>query len=569
MFLAFPRTTILVSLGVAVFLAAVNNSLGAGKSSHPSNAAATQDSSEQAAPTSEKPADDKSPAATAVEDQPQESSDKSAENDKPDKDSGEDKKTEEPVAELQADAQKAAEPHVVTAKKLTIEQELDGVFIATEMQEVAVRPETWTRFTVQDVVEHGIEVKKGDVLVRFDKEPFDEKLAEEEVNQRIGELALMQLEQDTPRSERLLEIAYQDAQRAFDQLSEDHQYYLKTDRPFMERFAQFRLASAKEDLASQQEELGQLKKMYEADELTEETETIVLRRQEFEVERAELNLELQQASTDYTLKVSLPRNDLYYATALEQAKLSLEKAKMAKELGTPRGRFELEKSRAERARSVKAHADLLSDKSLMELRAPIDGTVYYGRCINGQWSEISSLASKLIPYGTVTAQTVVMTVVKQRPLAVLCQVSEKGLTEIQVGGKSTIVPKADDKTELASTVAKVSAVPSASMKYPLELELSAESLPEWLVAGMTCTVNVVTYSKEDAIQIPANLLQTDEDNKKLKFVMLLLEGEEKPVRREVKVGHSKGKSVEILEGLKPGDRILAGDSKQADTKPQH
>lgn len=566
MFLAFPRTTILVSLGAAVFLAAVNNSLGAGKSSPTPAVTVTQEPSEEAAKTSEKPTADESPAAT--EDKPLESTDKPAENDKSDEQSDAAEKKEEPAAESKAAPRKPAEPYVVTAKKLTIEQELDGVFVAKEMQEVAVRPETWTRFTVQDVVEHGAQVKKGDVLVRFDKEPFDEKLAEEEINQRIGELAVMQLEQDTPRSERLLEIAQQDAQRSFDQLSEDHQYYLKTDRPFMERLAQFRLASAKEDLASQQEELAQLKKMYEADDLTEETEAIVLRRQEFQVRQAELLLELQQASTDYTLQVSLPRNDLYYATALEQAKLTLEKAKTAKELGTPKGRFELEKSRAQRAQSVKEQADLLSDKGLMELRSPIDGTVYYGRCINGQWSEISTLAAKLVPFGTIAPQTVVMTVVKQRPLTVLCQVGEKELTEIQVGEKSTIIPKADSKTELSSTVAKVSAVPGASMKYPLELELGSESLPEWLVAGMTCSVNVVTYSKEDAILIPANLLQTDEDDKKLKFVMLLPEGEEKTVRREVKVGHTKGKSVEILEGLKPGDRIQAGDSKQAEVKPQ-
>src|SRR5690606_4159094 len=101
---------------------------------------------------------------------------------------------------------------------------------------------------------------------------------------------------------------------------------------------------------------------YEADEITEETEAIVLRRQEFEVRTAKLMLELQTASRDYTLNVSLPRNDLFYKMMLEQTKLAMDKAQAAMELGTTRSKYELEKKRAARARSLKNNAKLLSDR---------------------------------------------------------------------------------------------------------------------------------------------------------------------------------------------------------------
>ena len=158
----------------------------------------------------------------------------------------------------------------------------------------------------------------------------------------------MLAEEETPREEKLLELGLSGSEARLRPIGRRSQVLSQTDRPFAERIADYRFNSAKEDLESQREELAQLKKMYEADELTEETEAIVLRRQEFEVNTAELMLELQEASRDYTMNVSLPRNDLTYTTALAGEKLALERAKTARELGISRGKY---RTRAEACRS--------------------------------------------------------------------------------------------------------------------------------------------------------------------------------------------------------------------------
>ena len=466
-----------------------------------------------------------------------------------------DEESSKDKAEKEPEAEKKSKPFVVKRKPLKIEQELDGIFVATEMHEVAVRPDTWSRFVVLEAVEHGKQVKKGELLVRFDDDQIDDRLADEAIDLRLNELSLMLAEEETPREEKMLELAYREAKRSYEQLVEDHQYYLNTDRPFAERIAKYRYESAKEDLESQREELAQLKKMYEADELTEETEAIVLRRQEFEVNTAELMLELQTASRDYTLNVSLPRNDLTYTTALEGAKLALERAKTARELGTSRGQYEIEKKREARAKSVRTNAELLGDRGLMELRAPIDGTVYYGRCVNGKWGEISTLSSKLVPYGTIPPNTVVMTIVNQRPLFVTTDLSEKEFTDYKLGLTATITPSADDDVEIEAKVKSLAGIPNASRKFEMQFDLEKSELPDWLVAGMSCTAKVLTYEKKDALQIPKDFVQTDEENEKTKYVMLVVEDEDEPQRRDVKVGQSKDDMVEILEGLEEGDKI--------------
>jgi HlyD family secretion protein len=482
------------------------------------------------------------------------------------KPAADEKKSEDTEAksdEVKEEAKKP-KPFTVESKPLKIEQTLEGIFVASDMQEIPLRPDVWSRYNVVEAVPHGTEVKKGDVLVRFDSEDIDEKLAEDTIDQRLSELALMQAEEEAPRDEKLLKLAYESAKRAHDQLVEDHKYYLETDRPFAERIATYRFDSAKEDLASQEEELTQLKKMYEADEITEETEEIVLRRQEFEVSTAKLMMELQTANRDYTMQVSLPRNDIYYTTALEQSKLALEQAKTAMELGTTRGKYDLEKKRAARTRSVQANAKLLGDKSLMEIKSPTDGTVYYGRCVSGQWAEIGSMTAKLVPYSMIPPNSVLMTVVKQRPLYVLTSVGEKEIIEYKKGLEATITPVADDKLELKAKITKLPHVPGGGKKFELQLDLDKTDLPEWLVAGMSGAVKVVTYDKKDALLVPTDMIQTDKDDEKIKYVMRLSGDDEEPVRREVKLGKTKDKMVEVLSGLKAGDKIVKEEPKKED-----
>ena len=74
------------------------------------------------------------------------------------------------------------------------------------------------------------------------------------------------------------------------QVQEDLNFYRKTQLPHKKESAEAALESAKDSLSYVEEELKQLKKMYEADDLTEETEEIILKRAQASVERAKFTL---------------------------------------------------------------------------------------------------------------------------------------------------------------------------------------------------------------------------------------------------------------------------------------
>jgi HlyD family secretion protein len=467
---------------------------------------------------------------------------------------------EKPDAKKAAAEKEAKKPETfkVEAKAFKVDVEAEGVFVAEETAEVALRPEVWAAFKVVEAVPHGKRVRKGDVLVKFDDKDIEKAIAEKSLELRTGELALMAAEEDFPRLEKSIALSYDEAKRQYDQAQDEKKRFDDTMRDMSERMAKYYLQSSEQQFQNANEEYEQLKKMYDADELTEETEEIVLKRQKFQVEAAKFFLEYAKINHQYTTEISIPQREESLKTAVETTKIAFDRASMAKSLGMNQQRYELEKMREARVKAVDSHAKLLADRALMTLKAPADGIVYYGRAVNGRWIEVSSQESKLIPFGTLTPNSVVMTIVKDRPMYVETAVGEKELPTVKAKQPAIVSPVADAEIELKAEVAKVADVPGAGNKFPVRVDLKSNDEPDWLMPGMTCKTKITVYDVKDAIVIPAELLQADKDDPKQKYVMLQVEGEEKPVRRDVKVGKTKEKEVEIVKGLEAGDVIVKG-----------
>jgi|GEM_PF-401469 len=503
-------------------------------------------------PAADKPATDDQETAESGKDKAAKSDQEQAANKK----QATDVKSQKSSSDKPSERRKEAEPYQVERKPLKIDVELAGTFVARKMTEVALRPKVWAQFKVLEAVRHGVKVHQGEVLVRFDDTKIEEALATKALDQRLEELALMVAEEEFPRLEKLTDIDLRNTQRAHDQLVAEFERFQQTLRPLSEKIVNFNFQAAKESLAMEQEELDQLRQMYEADDLTEETEKIVLHRQQFAVARAKLYVEYARFNHGVALKVSLPQREEQMATALEQSRLMLARAKMAKSLGLNKARYELEKKRTQRTHNIDQHAKLLGDRTLMELKSPADGVVYYGRCLDGKWPSVSSLRAKLRPFGSVTPGTVLFTIVQPGSLDILSTVSEKNFPQIRAGLAATIVPTGDVELELDGKVAQVEPIPISRGKFRLRIDFDRASAPDWLVADMTCKVKVTTYENKQAILIPQDLVGTDKENKKRKYVLVLDEKEDEPVRRKVKLGHRKGRLVEVVKGLDEGDKLL-------------
>ncbi|MCI0332601.1 MAG: HlyD family efflux transporter periplasmic adaptor subunit [Planctomycetes bacterium] len=454
----------------------------------------------------------------------------------------------------------------IEPKRLKIDLALDGTFVASKMEEVAFRPEAWTDYEIVEVVAHGQKVRKGETLFKFDSEKLNEAIADLELEQRLNELAILKAEEEMPRMEKTLKLDFAVAERSNQQAKEDFDRYREIDRPMMEKTAEFMVKYYDFMLAYETDELEQLEKMYEADDLTEETEEIVLKRQRNTVEFAEFGLESAKLSRDETLKISLPRYDIRIKEALERSELAQARAQMALSLDLNRARYELEQRKKARSKSLDRHAKLLADRELMEIKAPADGIVFYGQSVNGRWSDTATLINKYKPKNNVSAGSVLMTIVETRPMYVTSTVDEGKRPDVSDGKKAKIALPAEDAERVAAEVKSISPIPVSPGKFEINFNVTQDEIPAWIVPGMSGKIQVTTYNQKDAITVPKTAVHDDEDDEDQKYVWLVDPDDEeaKPERRNVKLGKRKGDDVEIVKGLKKGDVISLDDESKTD-----
>lgn len=464
--------------------------------------------------------------------------------------------------EKEADAKKGPKrkTHTIEAKPLKVEVALTGGFIAKEAAEIALRPESWRSYEIKEVAPHGAKVSKGDLLFQFDPKDLEEAIKDLEIEQRLEELALIRTEEDLPRLEKTIELALTDAKQFDERTSEDYKQYQDEERALIVRSAEMRLRAAKQALQYEQDEMEQLEKMYKSDDLTEETEELILNRQREAVAQAKFGFEVSEYLHKLSLNTMLPRQDVDFREELDRTRVALERAKTAAQLDLTRARYELEQLKVRRAKSLERHADLLADRELLEVRSPADGVVYYGQCVDGSWNDVNSYLQKFKTHNEVPTDTVLMTIVSPRDLAFEAKVGEKSRPDVAVGQSVKLQTAYEEAAPIKGAVASVESTPNSSNSFPLKIELVGDA-PEWLRPGMTAKAKVMVYEKKKALLAPKAAVRTEEEDEEAQYVWIVTgKGDSAKVeKRSVTTGKKKGDEVEILTGLEEGDVISLED----------
>ena len=432
---------------------------------------------------------------------------------------------------------------------------MKGSFEARSATEMVLRPEAWSSFKVLKAVEHGAEVERGDVLVELDMKDIDEAIADGRRKVELAELAVKLAEQGLEMLEATTPLDLASAERSKRYAHDDLDRYLKVDRALSEKVANFNVETSKNYLEYEREELRQLEKMYKADDLTEETEEIILKRQQDAVKRAEFYLELDENYRDRTLKTSLPRRDVSEKESTTRADLSLDGAEATLPLALSRSRLDLDKLKVQYGKDKEQLDELEKDRAIMSIKAPTDGIVYYGRFKQGEWSGATSGADKLRPFGSVTANEVFITIVKPRPMLIRVKLPEKNLHEFRPGLRGTVRPAGYPDMRLPATVSKIGAIPFSAGSFQAELKFSVPEEDTILMPGMSCTVKFIPYVKKRALTVPPSAVHTDEIDDQKHYVILVTE-DGKQRKQGVTIGKKAEDKVEILDGLVAGDQVL-------------
>ncbi len=433
-----------------------------------------------------------------------------------------------------------------------IELKLPGVFEAVGMTEISFKGKSGASLTVLKAVEHGTRVSKGDVLVTPKLEKFDKALKAKQHADVAGALAMKQAEAEfaqlkaaTPLK---LAAAALSAKRA-----EENLKHFKKNQALSKRATIETYQGSVDRLAYIKEELRQLKKMYEADDLTDATEEIVLRRTKDAVRRAELSAAQAKVALDAALERNLARQAHDMILATQTAVTAGKDAGVMLPMALKKATLGIEASRRARKKAIEALADMKADRAAMTIKAPAAGIVYYGRCTKGKWSA-TSVGPKLVPDGKIAADEVILTIVDPKKLLVRVSVSEKDFGLLGAGLAGVAIPTAFGDKQLAVTLDKFSTIPSATGQFAATLAVSDDLGA--VVAGMTCKTTLTVLDKPNAITVPTGAIAKDAGKQ---FVYVSKAGAR--VKRPVETGRTRAGKTEITKGLKKGDIVFRKASK--------
>jgi multidrug resistance efflux pump len=467
------------------------------------------------------------------------------------------------------DSQKEPSPETFTVVKKPFQKtiQLKAVVESRKMTPISIKPELWDKYTVLTAVDHGTHVNRGDLLVSFDPEKIDEAIADLRDKLKIAELELNMSSEKLKAVRKVAKLEQRLNKNEEKIAKEDRQYWFDVELKASQKMVDFYLEMMANNLDYHREELRQLEKMYAEDELTEETEEIVLRRTRDQVKLAEFRFEQTKRQLDRMRKTALPRQSERIKSKTEQQLISIAQKEVLQPIELKMAELSFKRDEIELKRQRERLEKTLIDRKLMTVKSPVSGIVYYGRYVHSRWSNGST--TSIDPGTSVQRKKIFMTIVQPEPICLRACVEEKEFWLVRPGLAGVAVAPSAPLEPFGVSVERVSEIPAGS-SFEAVFSFASKKGPT-LYPGMTCQVTLVGYQKKNSLLIPTSSVETDPLDQRKQYVFKPVK-KGKPKKIRVKLGHAGPKGIEVLSGLKAGEIILkeapTEDGNEAKSKPK-
>ena len=451
------------------------------------------------------------------------------------------------------DDKPAIESVTAEFKPISVYESFTGTFEPTRVNEVRTDFEKWTDLKIESRVDEGEVVSVGQELLKFATESIEKAVAEAEFEAMNARFDVETARLEMKEVNQTFELDQAVAERSWKNSQEDYAYYQNTRLPEQLKDLDYSEKTAGYYLEYAKDELDQLEQMYNEDELTEESEEIVLKRARRDVESSERARDRSLLQTKRQREMEIPREKLQQKETLQRAETAFQRSMITLPIKKQKTEIALAQAEFNAANKQKHLQELQADQKKMILTAPANGLLYYGRCLRGKWVGPSGSSSRrLEPYQKIPQHAVVMTIVDIDQMMIRANLEEKELESLapRMRGKA-LIPAAGNKT-VPVMIKAISRIPLDDGKF--DCQLTVEDLPVdgSVMPGMTCKLSFLVYENKQALVVPKDSVFTDDDG--VSHYVYVLEGEV-PKRREVSVGHTIGSDTEILSGLTAGDKI--------------
>jgi len=268
-----------------------------------------------------------------------------------------------------------------------------------------------------------------------------------------------------------------------------------------------------------------------------------------EMQKAQLELQAAQQMLDAQQKVYESRQELFQQGALprkelDQSRVDLTQARNQYEMAQKHleamqaiGRQQTLKSAAGQLESAKGkYLGATAQLSYSEIRSPINGVI---------------ADRPLYPGEMAAAGTPLLTVMDVSQVIGRAHIPQQDAALLKLGDKATITAPGEEPAEGKITVISPALDPNSTT---VEVWVQAKNPEQRLKPGTSVRLSMLAQTIPDALVIPAASLLTAEDGT---TSVMLVGSDNRAHQKPVKVGVRQGDDVQIVEGVKEGDRVVA------------
>lgn len=199
----------------------------------------------------------------------------------------------------------------------------------------------------------------------------------------------------------------------------------------------------------------------------------------------------------------------------------------------------LDSARSEGAAELKKWEEIYRPTPVM---APIDGMI---------------ITRSIQPGQTFTTTDAIL--VMSDHLIVQAQIDETDIAQIQLKQEAAIELDAYPGQTIHGRVSKIAYDSKTTNNVTTyEVDVLPEAVPPYMRSGMTANVTFPTGSKTGTLVIPSDAVKTKEGRP---YVLVPPPKGKDPAQREITLGISDGKRVEVLTGLNEGETIYEPEFK--------
>ena len=414
---------------------------------------------------------------------------------------------------------------------------------------IKIAPEIEGRATIVYIVDEGIRVNKGDILVELDKADLERQLADQEISYQSAVSSLIQAQE----AKKIQEVRNQNeeaqARLTLEFAKADLKKY-EAEFEKTEREKRLAIERAKTDLTKAEDQL----KVFEEESLVEKGFKTQNEYEEVKFDVTEARNKLGSAEIDLRLllEFSHPREQADKEADIEEAKRNLEMvlldnaSQLKQRDATILERQAIVNTRKERLDKAREQLEK------MTIRAPSPGLVIYGSGVASRSRERE--VEDIRVGGTAYQGRTLITLPDVTEMQVAAAVNEVDLPKVELGHRANIYIESLPHIRPKGTVEKIAALHnrqswmSGDVKE-FDVDITIEG-SEALKPGISARVEIIVDRLEDVIYVPLEAV-FEQEGQELCYVA----ASEKFVARPVKTGKSNIDFVEIKEGLKAGEKV--------------